>query len=82
MNNAFRMSPVIVKLALSFIVITLTIFIAVGGFSQTSNQLSAKGQFTFVDGQARKQKIGDEDWQNAQQKTPVGSVAAMDIKPK
>jgi hypothetical protein len=41
--------------------------------SQTSERESKKGLFTFVEGEAKKQKIGDLDWEKAQINTEVAS---------
>jgi len=54
-----------------FSILAIALLIGFGGFLNALGQDKEKGTVTFVDGQARKQKIGQEDWQNAIQNTPV-----------
>ncbi|GEM_PF-470945 len=71
MKNIFRAKPIILKSILSLVALGFTLSVGLSSISVAVNPKEVRGIFTFVDGQARKQKIGEENWQAAETKTPV-----------
>ncbi|MCP4632594.1 MAG: FecR domain-containing protein [candidate division Zixibacteria bacterium] len=70
MTVVFRKTPVRTKTLMSVIILCICTIMALGDLLSASIN-NDKGAFTFVDGQARKQKTGDEEWQAAEVNTPV-----------
>ncbi|MBD3169833.1 MAG: hypothetical protein GF307_10150 [candidate division Zixibacteria bacterium] len=71
MGDGFRKVSVLFKVIVPFIALSIISGAGVGVLSQTLKKDKEEGKFTFVDGKARKQKIGAEKWQEAEENTPV-----------
>lgn len=76
MKKAVHGNSTVIKLWFSIAIFALVSIVGISQLAKAYEDYQTeqeKGQFTFIEGEARKQKLEDVYWEDAEEKTPVDS---------